>query len=294
MISFLTLRQKIFLGIIAILFLLNIFAWQEVIVLAGPQYLKVNFLDVGQGDSIFIQTPDRHQILIDGGPDSLVLGKLQKSMPLWDRSLNVVILTHPDSDHLAGLLYVLQKYKIDYFVWTGIVRDGQQYQKLVELLQLAQKRGTKIIQSQLGQKIMSGGVVISTLNPIEAIEGKYFKDSSNESGIVSYLSFGKNSFLFTADIGLKTEKMLISNSSNLNAEVLKVGHHGSKYSTSEEFLQAVSPNLAVISVGKDNFYGHPTQEVLQRLQNFGINTFRTDQDGDIQIISDGNNIKVIE
>jgi|SRR3989344_2554995 len=284
--------KKIYLLPIAGLFLLNIFAWQEVFALAQNQYLQVSVLDIGQGDAIFIKTPAMHQILIDGGPDANVLGKLQKLMPFWDRSLDVVVLTHPDADHLTGLLYVLQKYKVNYVVWTGIVRDGQLYQGWLEVLAEAQRRGTKIVIAKYGQQITSGDASIVAVSPNEDLTGQYFKDSSNESGIVSRLMFGKSSFLFTADIGAKTEEKLISRGANLDADVLKVGHHGSRFSSSEDFLRAVSPSFAVISVGKDNTYGHPTSEVLQRLEKFGIRVLRTDQDGSVKILSDGNTITI--
>ncbi|MSU60299.1 MAG: MBL fold metallo-hydrolase [Candidatus Staskawiczbacteria bacterium] len=284
--------RRIYAVCIVGLFLLNIFVWREVFELAQNQYLKVSVLDVGQGDSIFIKTPAMHQILIDGGPGPKVLGKLQEAMPFWDRSLDMIVLTHPDADHLAGLLYVLEKYQVVYVMWTGVVRDGQLYQRWLEVLAKAERKGTKIIVANPSQQIISDTVLMTTVNPREDVGGQYFKDSSNELGIVSRLDFGKNSFLFTADIGAPTEKALIENGVDLNVDVLKVGHHGSRFSTSEEFLEVVSPELAVISVGKDNTYGHPTAEVLQRLGKFGINALRTDQYGDIEILSDGNTIYI--
>src|SRR3989338_11134182 len=138
----LTLKRKIFLGLIAIFILLNFFVWKEVFALNGPHYLKVDVLDIGQGDSIFIETPNMRRILIDGGPDSAVLGKLSKRLPFFKKSLDVVILTHPDQDHLMGLLYVLQKYKVDYIIWTGMVRDGANYSKWVALLEQKQQQGS--------------------------------------------------------------------------------------------------------------------------------------------------------
>ena len=288
----LTLKRKIFLGLIAIFILLNFFVWKEVFALNGPHYLKVDVLDIGQGDSIFIETPNMRRILIDGGPDSAVLGKLSKRLPFWNKSLDVVILTHPDQDHLMGLLSVLKKYKIDYILWTGIVRDGGNYQKWLELLAKKQKQGSKIIIADVNTKIISGNVFVDTFNPVENLEGRYFGKISNDTGIVSRLLYGKNSFLFTADVSSKVEEGIVRDNINLASDVLKVPHHGSKYSSSEVFLQAVKPKFAIISVGKDNTYGHPTQEVLQKLQKFGINIFRTDRDGDVEIISDGENIKI--
>ena len=128
------MKKKYIFIFAGFLLALNVFAWKEVFSLTENNYLKVDFLDVGQGDSIFVETPQKHQILIDGGPDSTVLQKLSERMPFWDKDLNLVILTHPESDHMRGLMEVLQRYKVDYFLWTGIVRYTPEYKKLVEIL----------------------------------------------------------------------------------------------------------------------------------------------------------------
>lgn len=285
------MKKKVILFLSGILFLLNIFAWQKVFDLTRVNNLKVDFLNVGQGDATFMETPQFHQILIDGGPDSTVLEKLQKLMPFYDRTIDLVILTHPDKDHIAGLLEVLQRYKVDYILWTGIVKDGPLYQKWISLLEKSEKQGTKIIKAKLLQKIKAGDVVIDTLHPFEDLTGSKFgvKDKDNDTGIVSRLIYGKNTFLFTADISSKAEKELINKELDLKSDVLKVAHHGSKYSTSDEFLKNVKPKIAVISVGK-NSYGHPTPETLQRLENSDIHILRTDKSGDIKFESDGKNI----
>ncbi len=290
--KFLNLKRKIFLSLIGILFLLNVLSWKEFFALNEPHYLKVDVLDVGQGDSIFIETPSMRHILIDGGPDSAVLGKLAKLLPFWDKSLDVVILTHPDADHIIGLLDVLQKYKVSYILWTGMVRDGGNYKKWISLLEKQKEQGSKIIIAKLNQQIKSGNVIINTLHPFEDLTGKFFGKQDNDTGIVSHLFYGKNTFLFTADISSKAEQEMIGAKINLASDVLKVPHHGSKYSSSEEFLKAVNPKIAIISVGKKNPYGHPTKEVLQRLEKFGIKVLRTDQNGDVEIVSDGSNIKI--
>ena len=285
-------RKKIFLYSAAILLALNIFCWNEVFVLVlGENVLKVYFLDVGQGDAAFIETPQHHQILIDGGPDSTVLSKLQDLMPAKDMSLDLIILTHPEKDHIAGFLDVLQRYKVDYILWTGVVRDTPEYNQWVKLLKEEQADDTQIIISQSGQEIIVGDVTIDTLYPLENLEGRKMEKTSNDSCIVSRLVFGNNSFLFTGDIDSQAEKELVNQGSDLSSNVLKVAHHGSKYSTSELFLENVGPEIAVIEVGK-NSYGHPTPEVLQRLDKFGIKVLRTDTDGDIEMVSDGNTINV--
>ena len=283
------MKKKVVLFLIGILFLLNIFVWRQVFNLTNNN-LKVDFLDVGQGDAIFIETPQLHQILIDGGPGLAVLEKLQKFMPFYDRTIDVIILTHPDKDHIEGLLEVLKRYKIDYILWTGIKRNTFGYQEWIKILDRAEKiNKTKIITDILNKQIKVGNVFITLLYPLEDLTGNNIKNTSNDTSIVSKLIFGKNTFLFTGDISSKAEKELVSKGINLKSDVLKVAHHGSKYSSSNEFLASVKPNIAVISVGK-NSYGHPTAETLQRLENFGIKVLRTDKDDDIEIMSDGNNL----
>ena len=285
-------KNKIILLFVGVLLGLNIFAWQDVFALAGPQKLKVDFLSVGQGDSFFIETPNRNKILIDGGPDATVLQKLGENMPFWDREIDLVVLTHPDSDHLTGLVDVLEKYKVDNILWTGISRDGSTFQKWQKLVAQQQKNRAKIIIAKAGEEIKSGNAELDILNPLASLQGQYFKDD-NDTGVVSRLVYGKNSFLFAADITSKEEQKLVDAKDILASDVLKTAHHGSKYSTSNIFLAAVAPKIAVISCGKNNSYGFPTLDVLQRLANFGVKTLRTDQNGDITVISDGNNIKIL-
>lgn len=289
---FFTTKRKFFLSGIGILLALNIVVWKEVFVSAGHRYLKVDFFDVGQGDSIFIETPGGNQILIDGGPDSVVLGKLAEKMPFWDRSLDAVILTHPDKDHVMGIISVLEKYGADYIIWTGIVKNGGLYQKWLQVLEEQKKRGAKIVIAEAGQKIRAGDIVIGILHPFENLAGKDFGSKDNDSGVVSHLDFGETDFLFAADISSSLEKKIIESKENLATAVLKIAHHGSKYSTSEEFLRAANPKTAVISAGKNNSYGHPTEEVLQKLKKFGIKIFRTDENGDIEMLSDGESITI--
>ena len=154
----------------------------------------MDFLNVGQGDSAFIETPENYHILIDGGPDSTVLLKLGKILPFWDKKIDLIILTHPESDHMTGLMDVLQKYKVDYILWTGVKKTALEYDKWINLLNAQKKIGAKIIIAQSGQEIKMGNVLIDTIYPLESLEGKEMKNTSNDSCIVSKLIFGKNSF----------------------------------------------------------------------------------------------------
>lgn len=298
-------KNKFSLALAVFLVFLNICAWQEVFALSSSQNLIIDFLDVGQGDAAFIKTSQGHQILIDGGPGSTVLSKLAERMPFWDKSIDLIILTHPESDHMAGIMEILQRYQVDYFLWTGIVRDTPEYKKFISILEqkknppdsswmasINPQKGAEVITVSAGQVVRAGDAFINILYPFENLSGKELKNTSNDSCIVARLAFGQDSFLFAGDISSVAEKNFFSQKNILASNVLKVSHHGSKYSTSEDFLQSVNPKIAVISVGKDNSYGHPTQEVLNRLENFGIQIKRTDQDGDIEIMSDGENIIV--
>jgi competence protein ComEC len=289
--------RKYILIFAGFLLVLNFFCWKEVFALAQPRYLLVDFLSVGQGDSAFIQTPEDHQILIDGGPDASVLSKLAYLMPPWDRTIDLIILSHPESDHMQGLLDVLQRYKVGYILWSGVKKTAAEYDAWMNVLAYQKSMGAKIIIAEAGQEISapggpaSGGkaVLIDILYPLQSLEGKELKNTSNDSCVVSKVIFGKDSFLFTGDISSVAEKELVNAGANLKADILKVAHHGSKYSTSDLFLAAVKPSAAVIEVGK-NTYGHPTPEVLQRLANVGARVLRTDQKGDITVISNGNNL----
>lgn len=270
-----------------ILLFLNILALSLILFLSSNAYLRVSFFDVGQGDSIFIQTPQNHQILIDGGPSySKVLDGLSSEMSFWDKEIDLIILTHPESDHISGLLSVLENYKIDNILWTGIEKDGE---KVKTWERMINEEGANIYYANFGDKVVMNDIVLEIISPKESLKGEYFKES-NDTAVVSKLYYKNSTFLFTGDISSKMEKKLLEN--NIDSDVLKIAHHGSKYSTSQEFLDEVSPLLSVIQVGK-NSYGHPTEEVLTRLNNSGIKVLRNDTNGNIKIISDGTNYKII-
>ncbi len=284
-------RGKLNLLLVFFLILANAFVWQALFNLEKDRHLEVSFFDIGQGDAIFIETPHKHQILIDGGPSSAILEKLAKEMPFWDRTIDLVILTHPEKDHLAGLLEVLERYEVKQILWTGIIRQTAEYNKWQELIK---KEKAKITIAQAPQKIKAGRVFLSILYPFESLEGGEFKNS-NDTSIISRLIFGNNSFLFTGDATKSVEKKILSKCGEkvnclLDSDVLKVSHHGSKTSTSEEFLKEVSPEIAIISCGKDNIYGHPHSETLEIFKKYDIEVLRTDINGDIKIISDGEKI----
>jgi len=276
--------KKSFL-ILYILLFLNFLIIPFVLSLAHQYPLQVSFFDVGQGDSIFIETPQKHQVLIDGGPSyTRVLEGLSKEMPFWDKEIDLIILSHPESDHMTGLLSVLENYQVDNILWTGIEKEGEKFETWKRMIS---EEGANIYYANRGDEIIMNDVVLEIISPEESLKGKEFKESNN-TAVVAKLLYGDSSFLFTGDISSKIEKLL----SDIDIDVLKVAHHGSKYSTSSDFLEKVTPLIAVIQVGK-NSYGHPTEEVLTRLLNSGIKVLRNDTNGSIKIVSDGINYKII-
>lgn len=255
--------------------------------------LEVVFFDVGQGDSIFIETAQGHQILVDGGPSGeRVLEKLAGEMPFWDRSLDLVVLTHPDYDHLRGLIDVLDRYEVESILWTGAIRETQVFERWQEKI-IEEK--ANIVIAERGQVIKAGAALFYIFHPFDSLEGEFFEKGSNETSIVAKLVFGENTFLLTGDIMASQEQDLLVRSDSavsLAAEVLKIPHHGSKTGGSQGFLQILNPKLAVISLGKDNKYGHPHKEVLQGLEKFGITVLRTDEKGDIKITASGSDFTI--
>ena len=282
------MKISFLLFVLGILVFLNIFIWQEVFDWLFNPYLKVIFFNVGQGDAIFIVSPQKHQILIDGGPNSIILEKLAKEMPFWDRSIDLIILTHPEHDHIAGLLEVLKRYKVENILWTGVIRDTAEYK---EWLRLIKRENSELRIAKAEQKIKAREVHFDILNPFENLSGRKIKNVNNTS-VIAKLVFDKKSFLFSGDAYKPVERKLIARGLALDSDVLKVGHHGSKTSSAEEFIEKVLPEIAVISAGKNNRYGHPHQQTLDTLEKYGVETLRTDINGDIKIISDGKNIRI--
>ena len=275
--------------VIGTLLSLNFLAWIAVYDLNKPSFLAVDFFDVGQGDSIFIETPQKYQILIDGGPSSRVIEKLSKVMPFYDRSLDLVIMTHPDPDHLLGLIDVFKRYKVGLVGFTGVKSSNPEFIEWES--QILTKKIPVVVLRKNERLFLGKNVYIDILAPLENFEGREVKDF-NSSSIVARMVFKNKSFLFTGDAPKTIEASLVDSGVNLDSDVLKVGHHGSKTSTTDEFLRAVTPEISVIQVGKNNRYGHPTPEVLERLNKYGIKILRTDESGDIKIISNGNALRI--
>lgn len=249
--------------------------------------LEVDFLDVGQGDSELIKTPAGQNILIDGGPNSQVLERLSDCLPWWDRTIDLMILTHPHDDHVTGLVDVLKRYNVKKAVYTGVIHTGPGY---IAWLKLIRDNKIPLMIIDRPQTIALGkNLRLDILFPKNSLAGTTSDDLNNTS-IVAKLIYGKKSFMFTGDAGVAIEQQLIKDVPDLSADVLKVGHHGSIYSTSDEWLKAVKPKLAVIEVGKDNQFGHPSPRTLKKLERAGAKIYRTDLDGTVKVLCDGENI----
>ena len=242
------------------------------------QDLHVIFFDVGQGDSILISQGDT-QVLIDGGPNSsTLLPSLGQAMAFYDRKIELVILTHPHSDHLRGLIDVLENYQVDRVICSGAKYDHPSYE---EWWHIIEEKSIPVTTASEGYRIGLGEeTIISILSP-SAPGG----DIDNDS-LVLLLEYGDYGFLFTGDISTTTEYELLSERAIPDIDVLKVAHHGSDSSTSEEFLRMARPEVAVISVG-ENSYGHPSPDVIKKLEGSGAFIYRTDQEGNIEFITDG-------
>ncbi|MBI4180356.1 MAG: DNA internalization-related competence protein ComEC/Rec2 [Chloroflexi bacterium] len=256
--------------------------------------LHVSVLDVGQGDAILIQKGNR-QILVDGGPSpqALVSG-LGREMPFWDRTIDLVVSTHPDNDHITGLVEVLKRYQIEQVLYPDLKYDSPGTINN-EWLSLVRAKNIKYTLAQAGQRINFGdGVIVEVLNPQKPFLISSEAEVDNNNSVVLRLKMGDVSFLLTADIQAEAELELIARRANLTSTVLKVAHHGSATSTSAPFLAVVNPRVAVISVGAGNSFGHPNAEVMDRLkQKLGQqNIYRTDEHATIEFITDGEGLWV--
>lgn len=244
--------------------------------------LTVSFLDVGQGDAIFIQSPSGAQVLIDGGPDRSVLRELARVMPWWDKTIDVVLATHPDADHVSGLVDVLERYRVSYILEPGVKGDTPQAESL---LKAVANEDAVYTLARRGQVIdIGGGAHLEILFPDRDVSGM----ETNTASIVARAVYGETSFMLTGDAPDSIEKYLVQlDGKKLQSTVLKAGHHGSKTSSSLFFVGFVDPEYAVFSRGCDNTYGHPHQEVVELYNRFQIKKLDTCADGRVIFVSDG-------
>lgn len=240
----------------------------------------VIFFDVGQGDSALITTPSGKRVLIDGGPDWSTLERLGSHMPFFDRSIDMVMLSHPNADHLMSLPEVLRRYDVKALATAGTQYDMGRY---TATLSGAQMSGVKSLVLYAGQRIALGsGTDLTVLWPPATMPKGMSKDVNNESLVLRFESRGKR-VLFTGDMESIVEKTLVQARADVRADILKVAHHGSNSSSSTGFLLLIRPTTAVISVGEGNPFHHPRLEIVKRLQDLGADVRRTDLEGDIEV-----------
>jgi competence protein ComEC len=249
------------------------------------QYLHVSFLDVGEGDATLIQSAGQN-ILIDGGPSPQAIGKeLSQKLPFWERTIDLVILSHPHLDHLAGLIEVINRYHVKAILAPEVVENTAAYK---EWMNLIKSKNIPLSYAVRGQQIkLSNGAILEILNPQSSAIASDETDIEN-LGIVLKVAYGSRSWLLTADIFSETESLLVKERLGLSCDVLKVSHHGSKTSSSADFLRAAHPQTAVISCGAGNLFGHPQAAILDRLKDASI--YRTDLSGNIEFTSDGSRL----
>lgn len=242
--------------------------------------LKVTFIDVGQADSILIQN-DNENMLIDAGNNEDGDKLVDYFTSLNIDNFKYVVGTHPHEDHIGGLDNIINNFNIDYIYMPDVVTTTSTFESVIDSID---NKNMKITIPQIGDNITLGSACIEII-----YTGTDSSDLNNTS-IVLKLTYGNTSFLFTGDATSEVEKQIVNK--DIKADVLKVGHHGSKYSSTLDFLEAVDPKYAVISVGLGNSYGHPADTTINNLNKLGINIYRTDELGTIVITSDGNNIEV--
>lgn len=246
--------------------------------------LRVSFLDVGQGDSIFIEAPNGRQMLIDGGKNRAVIRQLSRVMPWYDRSIDVVVATHPDADHIGGLPDVLERYRAGLILESSVKDeegvDAAAFEKA------ATEEGAERLVAERGQVIdLGSGMYLEILFPDRAVP----KIETNTGSIVARLVYGETSFMLMGDSPKGVEEYLVRlDGKSLESQVLKAGHHGSRTSSSLSFVGFVSPEYAVYSRGCDNTYGHPHDEVQETFAKLGVATLDTCEEGTITFVSDGN------
>ena len=239
--------------------------------------LTFAMMDVGQGDALFIESPTGTQIIVDGGPGKNILKELPKLMPFWDRSIDAVVVTNPDKDHISGFTDILKLYTVDAVFEPGTINDSGTYKNIEK--EIKNKKIPDIL-AKKGMNIdIGGGAYLEVLFPDRDVS----MGEVNDGSIVMRLIYGETSIMLTGDATVKTEGIILKNEKkeNLGSDILKIGHHGSRTSSSYDFVQAVHPKYALISDGLNNSYGHPHKETLKTLADLGVEVLRTDELGTI-------------
>lgn len=279
-------RRYVAYIILGVLVLATLAVWSAVFAATPSSVLTVAVLDIGQGDSIYIESPTGVQILIDGGPDGSLLRELPRVMSFSDRSIDAIIATHPDADHIAGFVDLIKRYAVGELLEPGISKSTVTAQALedgIDARHIPRVKASRGMWLDLG-----GGARLDILSPDFDVS-TLPEDKANEGCVVAHLVYGDTSVLFMCDAPMDVEDHLMAfgSTTQIKSNILKVGHHGSRFSTGDAFVAEVNPSVAIISVGAHNTYGHPTQQTLDTLAAHTIETLRTDEEGTIEFTSDG-------
>ena len=275
--------------VLSLIFLILVLALAAEILVSEPEdHLKVSFLDVGQGDSILIQAENGSNILIDGGPDKRVMKRLSEQLDFGERNLDAVILTHPHYDHFFGLNSVIKRFEVGKLFLPPTEEDSPAFKNFLQRVAIEE---VPMIQVTAPLKInVSSACDLEFLHP--RIEDDSYSNL-NDISIVNKLECDTSSFLFTGDIEEEAEKDVLSRDIDLESDVLKVAHHGSNTSSDPEFLKQVSPDLAVIQVGENNSFGHPSLRTIRNLERLDSLVLRNDKHGTVTVIDKGNHLELV-
>ncbi len=284
-------QLKILIGLLIV----ALVVWFLVLNQRPGRILETDFLNVGQGDAILIKTPKGQTVLIDGGPDNKVLEKLGKYLQPLQKRIDIIILTHPHADHVSGLIEVLRRYSVGLVILNGVYLKTDNYDQFLNAIE---DNKVKVLIAEAGEAIhFDKDLEFDILSPNKNPAGLVFNKNSegfgsgsndvNNTSIIGKLIYNNFSIMFMGDATSKIENQLLSYGDSLKSDILKIGHHGSKYSSFTNFLKTVAPKAGIIEVGAKNFYGLPSQAALSRLGMFNVNIFRTGQNGDIRVLSNG-------
>ena len=281
----LTLILSLFVIVSAVYFLvihLNDMPAAKPAATADGELLSVQFIDVGQADSTLISLSTGETMLIDAGESTSANSVFEELDERGIKDIDILVATHPHADHIGGMLSLLGRYDIGQVLMPDMTSDSKTYVKLLQAIKI---ESIPLVEAYAGYRFSFGSAVCTVVSP----SADDNKDANNES-VVIYLDFGDTDFLFTGDMEEWAEKRVLDSNYYVDADVLKVAHHGSSTGSSEAFLCAVTPHYAVISCGRSNDYGHPHAETLDRLEEAGAEIYRTDIQGDILFISDGSTL----
>lgn len=265
----------------------DVFVWRQIFFRGPDENLDVYFLDVGQGDSELVVLPTGAKILIDGGPDNKVLDALNSVLGPTSRYIDLIVLSHAQTDHFTGLIDVLKRYKVGAFAFNGRSGTADSWKELISVIKETKTPAEILV---AGDGIANADSRFDFLLPDENFGAAV---DLNETALAPVLKSQNSKIMFTGDMDENLENYLVRKYDLKNIDVLKVAHHGSKFSSSQRFLSGISPKIAVIEVGK-NSYGHPAKETLDRLASIGSRIFRTDKDGTVKLEINGGQISIFK